>query len=98
MTDRFCLGCGTDIGHRMPHARYCESRACRHTQRQDTKARRAAQQLALQLAKLKMKPTVTRTPLHGWCVRATLPHGPEVIFSDEDDLRFYLSDREAAAA
>lgn len=95
---RTCIACGADIGHRAPAARFCESNECYNARRHDTKALHAAESLAIQLSKHRIKPTVTRTPIHGWCVRATMPHGPEVYFIDDVDLDFYLAERDKAAA
>jgi uncharacterized paraquat-inducible protein A len=98
---RYCKGCGRDISHRHPQAGYCERRQCyandRNRQRLDRETRDAAGALALRVVANGMRATVTHTKLHGWCVKATLPHGPEVYFTDEEDLAFYLAEGAVAA-
>lgn len=101
MNFRRCPGCGEDISHRGPRAIYCEHQTCQardlHRRRRDAEARNAAAQLALSVSRHGMKATITKSELHGWCIRATLPHGPVVYFTDDEDLDFYLADRAVPA-
>lgn len=99
---RTCPWCKCSIEHRDVRARFCERRQCyanyRHWQKMDNLHRDEATALAIQVVGHGMKATVVRSDVHGWCVRARLPHGPEVFFTDADDLRFFLVDSGRVAA